>query len=671
MAQEPAFRRRLTLPAIVSCALVLAVSLAGAGQSGVSQPRAFGPAQAIPKAAEPTAAAVSGVVTDAVTHRPLGGVTVSLGMDRAPGMLRPPPLQETITDEKGRFVFWPVEAGSGYFVNASAFGYFEGGYGRDGSERAGRRIALADRQWFDRADISMWRPGAVSGRVLDEHGDPVVGVMVRVMRQVHVAGRAQIASGPNTTTDDRGAYRFAGLLPGRYFVVVPSTQMAAPASALAPLAAKLDPSRVSSGISPPTTGDPMLDVDGATRLVVGRFPTPPASDAGRLMAYPVSWHPGAPTVHSASPIDLDYGTEQTGADVRLEPTPTVRLSGIVRGPAAVPSGLTLRLMPAGSEGLGLGSEAATALVAADGTFTFVNVPAGEYVIDARGTITEYEFNAGSARYNLPLPPGTTSTGGSAMSLPSGTPGTGMTAIKFEAGDRYWGRLPLAVGERDLVNLVLDLQPTMTLKGRLVWEGRTQPAAQRPFIVAEPADGDPALGQSLNMQAPGAEEFLIEGLLPGQYVLRIRGTGDWTVKSIASGGRDYTNTPFDVAGGRDFTDVTITLTDQTPIVEGTVSDSLGRSAAAAVIVFPAQKSEWSNYGLSPLRIKATRVDNRGAYRMTGLPAGAYLIVAVGETQADGWHDPAFFEAAASLASRLTLAWGRNAALNLRIVEVPTR
>jgi hypothetical protein len=619
----------------------------------------------------PGTAAISGAVTDAVTNRPLGGVTVSLGMDRPVGMLRPPPLSQTITDEKGRFVFWPIAPGTGYFVNATAFGYFAGGYGRTPASSGGRRITLADRQWFERADFSLWRPGAISGRVLDEHGEPVVGVMVRVMRAVHVGGRQQLASGPNATTDDRGGYRFAGLAPGRYFVVVPSVQMSAPEATLVTLAAQLSPGAAST-ISPATIADPTLDIDGANRLVVGRFATPAPARDGRMLAYPVSWYPGTATVTSAAPIDLSDGADRSGVDVRLEPVAASRVSGTVEGAVPRASNLTLRLMPAGSESLGLGSEAATALVAPDGSFTFLNVPAGDYVIDMRGTITEYESNAGGARYNLPLPPGMSATGGSSTSIESATPGTGMTTIKLATGDKYWGRLPVAVGDRDVTNLVVTLNPTIAIRGRMVYEGGAPPP-QRPFVIAEPADGNASMGQPWNSaERENLGDVVLEGLMAGEYFIRVRVGEGWAVKSIVAGSRDYANAPFDASAGRDITDVTITLTDKGTVLEGVVSSADGTpTAGAAVIAFPAERNQWTNYGQTPLRIKAARVTNVNAFRLTGLPAGDYLVVAVDESQFSAWHDPAFLEAAAGTASRVTLAWGRPATQNLKVADVRAR
>jgi hypothetical protein len=347
------------------------------------------------------------------------------------------------------------------------------------------------------------------------------------------------------------------------------------------------------------------------------------------------------------------------------------VSGMVQGPNEALRQFTLRLLPAGSEELGIGAEAATALVGPDGRFAFVNVPAGEYTIDARATITEYEFEAGSARYNLPTPPGAQSTGGSAMSLQSGTPGTGMTTMRF-GSDKYWGRMTVSVGGRDIRDLVVPLREAGRITGQYVLEGSAAPppaANMAAFIRAEPAGGRASLGQPRNTISPRDESasFVIEGLLPGEYVLRFGSTGGkWIVKSIVWDGRDYTHAPFDAARGRDFTDVVVTFTDRLTTLEGSVTSADGRQAPAGVVIaFPAEKEQWSNYGLTPLRIATAKISNAGTFKITTLPAGEYLVIAVSDAQANAWHDPAFLEAAAPQASRLRLTWGQSISTSLRM------
>jgi hypothetical protein len=108
---------------------------------------------------------------------------------------------------------------------------------------------------------------------------------------------------------------------------------------------------------------------GGDRLVIGntsRLPRDGSSDglSDRVLSRRA-------TAHDATPIDLAPGQEKGGVDVALQPVPVVRVSGTVISVRRARSELVLRLLPRGSENLGVGSEQATALVSASGAFTFL------------------------------------------------------------------------------------------------------------------------------------------------------------------------------------------------------------------------------------------------------------------------------------------------------------
>src|SRR5215470_710802 len=72
-------------------------------------------------------AAVSGVVVDVASGRPLEGAIVML-VRRGSGPLAP--SQRMVTDAQGRFVFKDLPAAGGYALSATRFGYLSGDYGR-------------------------------------------------------------------------------------------------------------------------------------------------------------------------------------------------------------------------------------------------------------------------------------------------------------------------------------------------------------------------------------------------------------------------------------------------------------------------------------------------------------------------------------------------------------
>src|SRR5262245_18955412 len=66
--------------------------------------------------------AISGVVVDG-SGRPIGGAVVLLGTTGR-GLLRP---SQQLSDSKGRFVFPNLPPSDQYFLNASKFGFLDGG----------------------------------------------------------------------------------------------------------------------------------------------------------------------------------------------------------------------------------------------------------------------------------------------------------------------------------------------------------------------------------------------------------------------------------------------------------------------------------------------------------------------------------------------------------------
>ena len=93
--------------------------------------------------------------------------------------------------------------------------------GRGSSDLAGpaRRSSSPTRQKIDNIQLQMPRGGVISGVVVDEVGDPIFGVPVRVWRYVNRNGTRELTATSNSdTTDDRGQYRVSGLVPGEYVV---------------------------------------------------------------------------------------------------------------------------------------------------------------------------------------------------------------------------------------------------------------------------------------------------------------------------------------------------------------------------------------------------------------------------------------------------------------------
>lgn len=668
--------RLLRLPIGVTVAFILAASTVGRARQSVT---ISGPPLPQNRARQTGTAAVSGVVIDGRTGEPAAGATATLNLIAAGSRLS----RAVVTDAKGRFAFVNLPAADRYELTASKPGYFTAGYGSsDADSRTASPIVLREGDWKPDARVTIWPAGAIGGTVIDEAGEVVVGVYVRVLKAIRVAGRPLFAAGPVVETDDRGQYRLSGLSPGRYVVEVPSVQASVPASAnadeIAGRSRQMAARMRASG--QPLTDDPLLDPDGDARLIVGHYAPPPPPVGGVPRTYPPAFYPAATSVGNATTIELRPGDTREGIDVRLTPVPAASVSGVVQGPPDKVAHMSLRLVPTGLEDLGNGSEVAGALTDDHGRFTFLRVPQGSYTLEARCGLSEFQlardFALSLTSPRLPSPPGHSGSARNSQEVDAAPPGTAFLTESFGATqDCYAVGVPVTVGGAGLTTVVATARQAGLMSGTITIESDTNmpPApTHASSLTTDPADGRPSLGRPrprLDRTAP-ADEFTIDGLLSGAYYLR-PATPAWVIKSIQWNGHEYRDAAFDASARSDFAGVDVTMVPASAAARltGTVEDGHGGPAGdAAVILFPAEEAQWTNYGLSPPRIRSVLVSSAATYDLMGVPAGKYLVIAVPGSQQLRWQEPGFFKQAAAQARRVTLAWEETTNQDLMVVEV---
>lgn len=112
----------------------------------------------------------------------------------------------------------------------------------------------------------------------------MVGVHVRVLSRIMVAGLPHFAAGAAAISDDRGRYRIPGLAPGAYLVNVPSVQSAVPIG-LTPLEIEgltPDSAARNAGSDTPRRSNGAIDLDPGHLLIVGNYATPPPAAGRRI-----------------------------------------------------------------------------------------------------------------------------------------------------------------------------------------------------------------------------------------------------------------------------------------------------------------------------------------------------------------------------------------------------
>jgi len=621
-------------------------------------------------------AAISGVVTDAVTGRPLPGVSVTVIVPNGIRTITPRPA--VLTDARGRFVLDNLPAGDGFEVVTSRSGYQVGRY--EGPRAAssdpwadGIRIKLTDGEWRRDVNVFMWRMGSIGGRVVDERGEPIVGTAVRLYRRRLLGGRSQFLPGAVVTTDDRGIYRIPFLPPDSYYVAVLSVQSTVPANIpdgqrRLPLGGVFGRGSGAPAVPRPESSGVSVDVDGSHRLVLSNFATPPPPASGRPRAYAPTFYPSTRLIDGAQPIELAGGTSRTDIDFRLEPVPAVRISGKLSGATDRTTNMLLRLMLRGGEHLGFGSEVATTLVEADGRFTFLNVPAGGYTLVASPSIAEVQ-GPGTPQGALSRSAGM----GVVRGLSAGYSAVGMNVMWWlaDAGGGSWGRVAVDVGDASLDNLDVPMRAAATVSGRVVIDDPAPPdPSMRLMVSLEPANADPTLGVPNGWTDAGDPDrgFVMNGVLGGRYLFRPPPFGGWRLKSATAGGVDVTDAGIDGSTGQLFNDVVVTITRSGAELSGMVVDQTGGAATAGVVLFPTDAKRWSDYGFTPDRVRSTLASSDGSFKFTLMADGEYVCIAVPVRQADRWMDPRFLAAAATQGARVSLKMGVSASLRLQVAEV---
>ena len=225
-----------------------------------------------------------------------------------------------LTDAEGRFEFRELPAGR-FTLLASKSGFVSVQYGQTRPFESGKPIELADKQGLDNADISMPRGSVISGRIVDEFGDPIPDAAVTASRQTWQNGRRRLVPSPGRVvqSNDLGQFRIYGLPPGDYYVSA-------------------------------TLRGGTMDIMDMELMVGASFTAASPSASAPKSGYASTYYPGTPNVAEAQRITLAPGQENSGADFALVPVRLAKVTGIVIGSDGKPlEGAAVSAVPAGRD----------------------------------------------------------------------------------------------------------------------------------------------------------------------------------------------------------------------------------------------------------------------------------------------------------------------------------
>ncbi|MGH9837346.1 MAG: hypothetical protein ACREEM_01005 [Blastocatellia bacterium] len=185
-------------------------------------------AQTPTKPASAGTATVSGRVV--LKGEPARGVALAL-LPQPGGPVNPASIPRAKSDENGRFRFMGVAAGS-YSLQTISPGYV--GAGDQQFYPRGKTVNIADGETLEDVEIELKRGGAIAGRISDSSGRPLIEERI-TLNQLDSSGKPQsnnfyMGNSEMYLTDDRGEYRIFGLPEGRYVVSAGSSTQDGPVS---------------------------------------------------------------------------------------------------------------------------------------------------------------------------------------------------------------------------------------------------------------------------------------------------------------------------------------------------------------------------------------------------------------------------------------------------------
>jgi hypothetical protein len=226
---------------------------------------------------------VSGKVVNAINGHPLAAAQVWFGKAEDFEATR----QELLTGDDGAFAFNVTDSGK-YLISGQANGFRRQGFEQHGMYSS----AIVVKAELDTGNIVFrLRPDArLMGTVEDDDHEPIGGATIYLFRADTSFGLTQTSLVGQTSSDDRGRYRFAHLEPGVYYLAVSASPWFSELLQQADVAGAAVPSQ-----------KPEFDI-----------------------AYPTTFYPGVTDAVAASQIALNEGEDST-ADFTLSPVPALRV----------------------------------------------------------------------------------------------------------------------------------------------------------------------------------------------------------------------------------------------------------------------------------------------------------------------------------------------------------
>ncbi|MFN7944174.1 MAG: carboxypeptidase regulatory-like domain-containing protein [Blastocatellia bacterium] len=484
----------------------------------------------------------TGVITGRVTtgEKAVVGVTVMLTSDQPGRPLNNAPPIKSSTDEDGRYRLANVPAGQ-FRVTVFAPAYVVAGETSRGN--SGRAVSLADGETLSDVNFTLIRGGVITGRITDPEGRPLIAEQVRLARLDERSNRQSFSLQQMRVTDDRGIYRIYGLPAGRYVV--------------------------SAGMD--KNDDSWFFNDGRRR-------------------YRQTWHPDATDETQARVIELEAGSEVTGADIRLrEAAKTFQAQGrVIEAESGRPvPGVNIGhgpLQPDAKQlsGYGVG----VAITNAQGEFRLNGLPPGKY-----GVFASFSREGSSA------------------------------------GDNYSDLTAFEIAEGDVSGLEVKVHRGAGFSGTVVIEGAADPAA----LAKLPQLQLYAFTETQELSAPGSAalkldpqgNFRVSGMQPGRVRVNLNTwnapKGYWLERIERDGAPQPDG--LELAAGEQLNGIRVVLIYGAAKLRGQVKVNGGNLPDGLQMMALLRRRGAVNWTTSSQQLQ---VDMRGLFTAEGLSPGEYEL-----------------------------------------------
>ena len=294
-----------------------------------------------------------------------------------------------MSDRAGHFSIAGLPAGA-YIVSARARGFF---YMPPKGEEPVPRVSLKAGQQLTDLKIEMAQAAIISGRVLDDYGDPV-------QTTVQIESEAHAYANRYGMSDERGEFRIS-VAPGKYYVA------AGPSDAV-----------TRRGMAQP----PEIRTDGSAEA-----------------SYARTYYPGSAAKAKGAPVEAKAGAEIGGMDIHLlRQSRGATISGTVTGETDDPHSVMVFIRR--EDEAGLVNSQGGAVSSRTGHFQFGSLPPGTYWISALDfagktrlygvPVTVQVEGSDIGGVTLALAPGGEITGSLEV---AGAPATGKLSVGLVAG----------------------------------------------------------------------------------------------------------------------------------------------------------------------------------------------------------------------------------------------